>query len=267
MLFIVGNGRSGTSVFTRWLTECGVDFGDNLRGNHAHMNPVTNGEDESIRQFHFWLLRHNRQPISFFLDATRNYTVPLDAHKRAEDLVKGISHRNNYAVKEPLATLFLPFWSDVVPDGKYILVYRHYSGVVDSILQLRHRIQRHRRNRIAAGINELMFRLGLVNEERLANQALHMWIRMNRDALAFQDSGRYSAMTVVRTDQAFDNDRALCDALSHTLNLDLQFRPIDTVREPGMFHSSVPGRSFDPALVAEADKTWKQLRQRTIEVI
>lgn len=267
MIFIVGNGRSGTSVFSRWLTECGVDFGDNLRGNHAHMNPVTNGEDEGIRRFHSWLLRHNHQPNSFFLDPTREYTVPSGAHKRAEDLVKGIQHRDDYAIKEPLATLFLSLWSDVVPDGKYILVYRHYSSVVDSILRLRHRLQHHRRNRIAGGLNELWYRFGFVNEERLANLALQMWIRMNRDALRFQDSGHYSAMTVLRTDQAFGNDRALCNALNRTLNLNLQFRRIDTVREPGRFHSSAPSRSFDPLLVTEADEMWTQLTERTIQVI
>ena len=132
IVFVVGMHRSGTSLMASYLHKCAISMGQNLAkagaGNrHGHF------EDRDFLDFHKKIISRNHcnmyMPKKQFRLSAQDTEVAqrLVANKR-----KMFAH---WGCKDPRTTLFLDFWDNIVPDAKYIMLYRDPYQVIDSLFR------------------------------------------------------------------------------------------------------------------------------------
>lgn len=132
ILIITGMHRSGTSLTSALLQSAGLDIGQDLLKSNP-WNPKGFFENINFLNFHEAAL----QALGFCREGWVKETIdslPEYFVDQAKDLV-----RNNASVtqpwgwKEPRTTLFLKFWDFLLPEAKYLFVYRSPWEVLDSL--------------------------------------------------------------------------------------------------------------------------------------
>lgn len=131
-LVIAGMHRSGTSLLSSILAAAGVNVGDELIGA-TESNRRGHFEDIDFHRFHQRVLAANglaregltcRTPID----------VPVSARPEALDIVsRRRAPGRLWGWKDPRTTLFLDFWADLLPDARFLFVFRPPWEVVDSL--------------------------------------------------------------------------------------------------------------------------------------
>lgn len=130
---ITGMHRSGTSLTTSLLQSSGIFVGDRLLGNNLS-NPKGHFEDLDFVEFHQSLLKSQGVYSEGWADNAFK-AIPKQYIGVAQDLISQKNSHPNWGWKDPRTTLFLDFWSELIPDAKYIFVYRSPWEVVDSLFR------------------------------------------------------------------------------------------------------------------------------------
>ena len=132
ILIITGMHRSGTSLVTAWLQSAGLDIGENLlEANYSNAKGFFENTD--------FLAFHRRILSSIGLEPTGwtlqdKIAVPDEYIDQAKQLIKdNTSETKAWGWKEPRTSLFLDFWSKLLPDAKFLFIYRAPWEVVDSL--------------------------------------------------------------------------------------------------------------------------------------
>jgi hypothetical protein len=133
-LIITGMHRSGTSLLASLLQRGGVHIGERLVSASAH-NPRGYFEDEEFMQLHEAML------------GSRGGTILVDRHfagaateaetAQARELIAARAHRPLWGWKDPRTCLFLELWHDLLPDARYLFVYRSPMEVLLSLMRRR----------------------------------------------------------------------------------------------------------------------------------
>jgi hypothetical protein len=132
-LVIVGMHRSGTSLTARWLQMCGLHLGSELVPA-TRANREGHFEDLEITRLHREILRRNG--LTYLTPRDVPIKTTEQDHLEAQRLVtEREAGGSAWGWKDPRTSLFLPFWHDIVPEARYLIVYRHYTQVVDSLLR------------------------------------------------------------------------------------------------------------------------------------
>lgn len=133
VVVIVGMHRSGTSVFSNWLFDCGLKMGDRLLGAN-NTNPHGHYEDLDFLEFHQNILRRNGLDYDVFAGQsieTNEYDLA-----RAESMVMFKNKLyEQWAWKEPRTCLFLSLWKKLLPEAYYIVLHRNSFEVMDSLVR------------------------------------------------------------------------------------------------------------------------------------
>jgi len=132
ILIIAGMHRSGTSLAASLLQDAGLNIGQNFLQADSR-NPKGFFENIDFLTFH--------EQVFFSLGISTggwtsqpNLSVPEHFELEARDLIqKNASHTQPWGWKEPRTTLFLNFWSKLLPAAKFLLLYRDPWEVVDSL--------------------------------------------------------------------------------------------------------------------------------------
>lgn len=135
VLIILGMHRSGTTLTAEWLQRCGLHIGERLS---YPWSPRPEGlyEDKDFVELHKEMLHRNH--ATHLLERALQLQTDERDRQRALALVEARRGFPNWGWKDPRTALFLPFWHELLPSARYLIVYRHYTQVVDSL---------HRRNR------------------------------------------------------------------------------------------------------------------------
>ena len=131
-LIITGMHRSGTSLVTAWLQSAGLDIGKNLlEANYS--NPKGFFENTDFLDFHRNILSSiGLEPRGWIIQ--EKIVVPDQYIDQAKQLIKdNTSQTKAWGWKEPRTSLFLDFWSKLLPDAKFLFIYRAPWEVVDSL--------------------------------------------------------------------------------------------------------------------------------------
>ncbi len=124
--------RSGTSLMGSMLANSGIEFGDQLT-DAGHGNSGGFFEDSVICRIHEQSLEANGINSQGFTTCS-TLTFPLPARKQAEaDSASRRRSSTHWGWKQPRATLFLDEWATIVPEAKFVLVFRRPWDVVDSL--------------------------------------------------------------------------------------------------------------------------------------
>jgi len=134
VLVIAGMHRSGTSVMTSLLHSAGLFVGDRLMPA-AESNPEGHFEDLDFCDLQRRALRANGLDTDGFVTESTTTMPPL----LRDEAVAMIDVRRARGVpwgwKDPRNTLFIDFWSTLVPDAHWLFMVRSPWEVVDSLFR------------------------------------------------------------------------------------------------------------------------------------
>jgi len=134
ILLVIGMHRSGTSLVAQWLHSMGLHLGEDLlKANFS--NEKGHFEDNDFLQLHRAILKaHNLSPSG--LDEDINLKIDTAERKKMEQLIiEKNNQRDQWGWKEPRTCLFLNEYRKIIPQAKYLIVYRRFDEVVDSLVK------------------------------------------------------------------------------------------------------------------------------------
>lgn len=262
--------RSGTSVVTHWLHECGLHVGGELLGPGVG-NPEGHYEDVEFYWLHRRWLEQNRLPGTGFI--TRRAPPLSDAVM--DQLLQLIGERNRrhpqWGWKEPRTCLFLADYRTLLPEARYLVIFRDYRETISSMIRriVYRRDRKYHTLRGTRGWIWFHLRRPLCCRRLLrhgANRFLKVWIFYNRqilDHLGCIDPSHFIVLSssVLRG----GNDGKVFDSLTQRWKLDLTYRAFAALYRPDLAHAPF---GFDPwiddDLLQEADDVLQRLRALSI---
>ena len=135
VLVVTGMHRSGTSLVANYLQRCGIDMGEELLPADVG-NPLGYYEDVHIHDLHRELLWKAGVADAFTV-TDADVPVPVDDvfRERAREIVRKRAGKPQWGWKEPRTALFLDLWADVLPEARFLFVFRQPLAVLDSLLR------------------------------------------------------------------------------------------------------------------------------------
>jgi len=134
VLVIAGMHRSGTSLITHWLRDCGMQVGERLVGAGTG-NVEGHFEDEDFYHLHQQILVDK----GVHPDGLHPPEATAPSARRQGQMRSLIDARNSsfpqWGWKEPRTCLFLETYSALLPRAKYLVLLRDYQEVVHSLLK------------------------------------------------------------------------------------------------------------------------------------
>ena len=195
VLIIAGMHRSGTSLTASLLQSAGLDIGQRLlEGNSSNIK----GHFENLDFFNF----HREALFSIGLNdgwtAASNINVPEYYVDQARLLIQNnASLTQPWGWKDPRSTLFLDFWGNLLPDAKFLLIYRSPWEVLDSL-----------------------YRRGDITFHQNPEFALEIWMNYNQILLDFYHRFPERCL-LTHLKQIADHPAAFIELLSQRLNIPL----------------------------------------------
>src|ERR1700752_3218358 len=132
ILVILGMHRSGTSLISRWLKECGLNIGDHLVGADIG-NEDGHFEDADFLKLHQELLTTHELPDTGLTDQSIVDFTDDDYKKICTTIEQKNNLHDQWGWKDPRSCMFLPYYKVVMPYAKYLIIVRDYNAVVDSL--------------------------------------------------------------------------------------------------------------------------------------
>lgn len=133
VIIITGMHRSGTSLVSNVFQRAGVHIGENLIGPDLG-NEQGHFEDVEFFHFHDKVLKRLGQTLFVKRLASLDFITPAET-KLALTLIGRRRDRPIWGWKDPRTALFLPFWHSLLPQARYVFVYRHPLEVSLSLLR------------------------------------------------------------------------------------------------------------------------------------
>ncbi|OIP69896.1 MAG: hypothetical protein AUK43_11215 [Oscillatoriales cyanobacterium CG2_30_40_61] len=239
VFIITGMHRSGTSLAASILQSAGVHIGRNLLGAD-HVNIKGHFENIDFYEFHMnvldsqgvsgagWTLQDNLEIKEEFID-------------RAKQLIEQNALSSIWGWKEPRTTLFLDFWAKLLPEARFLLIYRSPWEVVDSL-----------------------YRRGDEMFQSQPELAIKYWQHYNQKILDFYNREQHRCLltnlkTIVQYQAAY------IDTINHKFNVNLS-HPAPTAYDPSLLRTEISSNSQRPTLIdhyfPEAIELYQELEAR-----
>ncbi len=239
VFIITGMHRSGTSLAASILQSAGVHIGRSLMES-TEFN--TKGHFENLDFF------------EFHLDAFRSVGVNIDGWTlqdnlqvdqplidRAKDIVQKNALSSIWGWKEPRTTLFLEFWAKLLPEAKFLLIYRSPWEVADSLYR--------RQDEIFQSQPEL---------------AIKYWQHYNQKIINFYNQEQNRCL-LVNIQTLIKYQTSYIDTINQKFKVNLSY-PAPTAYDPSLFKTDISSNSQHPTLIdyyfPEAIELYQELEGR-----
>jgi hypothetical protein len=196
VVIVTGMHRSGTSLVASLIQAAGAHLGEELLAANV-ANPRGYFEDLDFYKFHEQLL-HRRSQSYLYVHADFSFEPTTADVERAQRLIAGRSDRRLWGWKDPRTALFLPFWHQLLPQARFLFVYRHPFEVLMSLL-----------------------RRGEFNNHPCLEAGLHAWQLYNNNIKSFYDQHADMCL-LVHIDRAIGDVAQFAQLLQQKLELNLQ---------------------------------------------
>jgi len=139
-IFVVGLPRSGTSLITGLLAQCGAWVGETLAGNSynslGYFEHIRLKEDV-LKQM---LIALHADPLGVRELPDLNRTKNLDPtlyRKKIREILDEEGYKNDmpWLFKDPKLSLIWPIWNKIYPDAVWVIVDRERDEIIDSYLR------------------------------------------------------------------------------------------------------------------------------------
>ena len=148
-LFILGCGRSGTSLVAGLFKDSGFFMGDSFYKNRES-NPLGFFEDRTINSINEEIIKPYLPNRYTFSNTNYGSDVPIEgqrwlaripvnfqikANEKQTEIIRKAVSNQPFCFKDPRFCYTLEPWRKEAPNSKYICVFRKPSDVVESILK------------------------------------------------------------------------------------------------------------------------------------
>ena len=210
VVIMAGMHRSGTSLTASLLQSAGIYIGDRLMGINTG-NDKGHFEDLDFVDFHQSVLHSQGISVAGWtkhnsLQVQQQYMVT------AQNLILSRKDHSIWGWKDPRTTLFLDFWLQLIPNARYIFVYRSPWEVVDSL-----------------------FRRGDVIFRTNPNFAVQQWCNYNQAVLNFYQQHQERSF-LIGIDSVIQNSNDFINLVGQKFSLEL--RSPESLYEPGLFNAN-----------------------------
>ena len=239
ILVIASMHRSRSSLVASLLQSAGLHIGRKVMLYPDEGNPK--GYFESFDFWHF----HRSVLQSQGIDEN-GWTLQekIEVDDRFVEEAKKIVSQNSLSVtwgwKEPRTTLFLEFWAELLPEAKFLLIYRSPWEVIDSLYR--------RHDPLFQSQPEL---------------AVKIWLHYNKKILTFHNRNS-SRCLLVNLSTIVKNNELYIQAINQKFNTNLT-APASTLYDPSLLHSQGLD-SYRPTLIEhyfpEAVEMYQELDAR-----
>ncbi|WP_319419821.1 glycosyltransferase [Pleurocapsa sp. FMAR1] len=210
VVIMAGMHRSGSSLTASLLQNAGIYIGDRLMGA-TEANPKGYFEDWDFVDFHANVLRSQGIADEGWTKENQ-IKVQQQYMLTARNLILGRKEHSIWGWKDPRTTLFLDFWARLIPDAKYIFVYRSPWEVVDSL-----------------------FRRGDVIFRTNPNFAVQQWCNYNQAVLNFYQQHQERSF-LIGIESIIQNSDGFIDLVKQKFSLKL--RSPESLYEPALFNAN-----------------------------
>lgn len=258
-LIILGMHRSGTSLVAQWLNNCGLHLGDVLLGK-AHSNKFGHFEDKDFLEMHREILQDNA--LDYDVDVDCDIVVSNYHQEKAKMLVdlKNKLHPQ-WGWKEPRTCLFVDTWDKLISDAKYLIVYRDFKAVVDSLLRREYNAFARRKNLIIKYKDEYHFRQKL---QLRANHFLRTWNIYNSRLLSFVSKKSKNDFILVNQDELLSKSGDLVNKIVQEWQFNLVHHEISSVFKKGHLKKGVRFKvDYEEIALEEAERIYIELGNRS----
>jgi len=144
VLIVSGMHRSGTSMITSYLSQIGINVGEDLYEADQH-NPSGYYEDVSFLNFQSTILntiteggKDGWPDWGYTEDLVLNLDLLPSFKQQANDMILSKKNQKDgiWGWKDPRSTLLLDFWNDLIPEAKHLIIYRNPWEVARSVFKL-----------------------------------------------------------------------------------------------------------------------------------
>ena len=261
VLIIAGMHRSGTSLTAQWISKCGLHLGERLLGSSPG-NKFGHVEDIDFLELHSDILAHFGK--DYDVEQPLSGAIPQRYVDRARALVtaKNMSHQQ-WGWKEPRTCLFLSLWDELLEHPRYLVVYRDYAEVVDSILRREYKTIGRRRNIMARYFRAYQHRRNITDK---ANHYLRVWIAYNEALVAFVASKEpEEEYVLLKHDELQGHSNLVLDRLIEGWKFNIDRIGMEEVFHQGHMKKDATGiYNFDPELVLKARSVTTALEERAL---
>jgi hypothetical protein len=132
-LAIIGMHRSGTSMVAELCESAGLHIGTELVGAHKS-NPRGHFEDCDFYRFHEKVLADNSRLPQGYEPFDSPLKISDENRKLAQSTINLRRERRiPWGWKDPRTILFIRFWLAILPEARFLLVFRHPGEVACSL--------------------------------------------------------------------------------------------------------------------------------------
>ncbi len=131
-VIVAGMHRSGTSLLANLMQGAGLFVGERLQPA-SDTNAKGHFEDLDFQELHDEVLASHGSGLLYSARASDQFTLDERQVARAGELVGLRSDVAVWGWKDPRTTLFLDFWADLVPEAKFVFIFRAPELVVNSL--------------------------------------------------------------------------------------------------------------------------------------
>ncbi|MEM7592578.1 MAG: glycosyltransferase [Cyanobacteria bacterium P01_A01_bin.83] len=206
VIIMTGMHRSGTSLTASLLQSAGINIGDRLMAEDQG-NAKGHFEDLDFVEFHQNVLQSQGISVAGWTEQKQVQVQPQYL-ALANNLIATRHQQHLWGWKDPRTTLFLDFWSQLLPQAKYVFVYRSPWDVIDSL-----------------------FRRGDVIFRTNPNFAVQQWCNYNQTVLDFYQSHQEQSL-LLEIDSIIDDSKVV-DLVQQKFGLEL--RSPESLYEPALF--------------------------------
>ncbi|WP_290525583.1 sulfotransferase [Alcanivorax sp.] len=133
-VIILGMHRSGTSLFSQWLSSSGLHLGDRLYGASS-FNPYGYFEDCDFIELHKALLKSIGGCDSGHEKPLGSRSLFNSDLEKVSALLKHKGGDFMWGWKEPRTCLLLPVYREQCPEARYVVVVRRYESIIASLVK------------------------------------------------------------------------------------------------------------------------------------
>jgi hypothetical protein len=255
-LIVTGFHRSGTSMVTQLLHRAGLFVGEDLL-DAEDSNPYGHFEDREVLAIHRDILGDSG--ADWALAATIPFFIREERWaEMASFVARRQSHHKDWGFKDPRTCLFLGAWKYLLPDSRFVLVYRHPSDCARSL-------RRRQAEEYFSGRGNAASHLRFFRE---LDHAFKMWDVYNRHLIAFARA--HVDDCLVLPFERLSDEYPLIRAVNRRFGIELEEVPTVAVFDPTVVTDSPHALPvYGGRVRARVAETWRDLEDlgRKTEVL
>ena len=252
--------RSGTSLITHWLSECGLQLGENFLPAGVG-NVDGHYEDIEFLKLHEEILNDNHLPSTGLTDE-HNIDVSLYHREKLKSVIKvKNSLYPQWGWKDPRTCLFLDTYKELLPNARYLIVVRDYQSVVSSLLQRdfvfieKKYLARGHFDRFVWNTFRRKRRLKKLYNDK-AEDYLKVWIAYNEEILKSVKTLPESAYVMINYSLLNKHDDRICSFLNDNWKMSLKYYQFKNVYKDKLISKPVNTDEFivNKSLLSKANQ-------------